>query len=362
MNSQPRQPAGVSEGGRFTNKGVPDNNNNDNIGFNPDNAVVGPSHDWGQRTAHTWGLSTTFTRTVEPTDNGGEVTVVSVDCDDPAVMLLAHKNDGEYWSGNTWSEDHQTRRSWTADIAARMLEEGLVGVGYWEGDPIRDAMSAASSPQNRKPLHRVPRYGPRALTAVVAQIRGLRLLQSMAPAEGWRTKLGGYKLPGDAPMLLSFCFHDTLVMYVGLPQPPWEPDGVAWGPQPTAGHATNSDGHDMFVGENGDLVWKALTETDRYGWSPLTETLRRGDISRRGKELVVVAALYDETAQYQLTHGLFDVADRWDRRRIQQHALEALNHALNPGSLPDPHHEHCWTPEQTEQIHGFIKTVEGLKP
>ena len=47
-----------------------------------------------------------------------------------------------------------------------------------------------------------------------------------------------------------------------------------------------------------DLLWRALTETDHFGWSPLRQEVRWcGSAKRLDQDVIVAAALYDETAQ-----------------------------------------------------------------
>ena len=367
--TQPRQQQGVHRdgepvGGRWVPKTVPDTTSND-LRFNTD--PVGEPNDWTERVVKIWGLQTVFTRTVNTDDDGNTVVSVATDCDDPSLVLLARKGDADYWSGDTWHKHRKDRRVWSADIACRMLEEGFVATGWGaDSDAIRVAMSAASSPKDRivRFVSGRRRFGPHTLTGVVAQIRGLALLQSMAPAQGWVTKLGGYDIPKNMRELLKKCSLDTLVMYNSLPKPPWDdtdPSGMPWGPQPVAGHANIhlDSGRACFVGEHGDLLWRALTETDYYGRSPLKETLREQyDTARSVKHMIVAAALYDDTAQQQLTTGLFDggVHDR-ERCHLRNQALELFDYALSPANG-----ECRWTDEQRDQISGFIAVVEGLVP
>ena len=353
MTSQPRRPAGsrragVSEGGRYTTKPVPEVADTE-LGFGNDPA------DWSERKVKLWGLTTTFTRTV---DDDGTVTVAA-SCDTPELVLLAHKGDIGYWCGNAWSKDHKTRRVWSAAIAVEMLNEGFVGVGDDTGDGIRAVMNAAASP---KPARSVD---PHTLTSIVAHIRGARLLQSMAPQTGWSTELGGYDLPTGIQRLLSHCFETTEQVYQRLRQPPWG-DDVAWGPQHVAGHAITSGYTDMFVGTHGDLLWRALTETDLYGRSALNQKLRERFAlsSPATKEMIAAAALHDETVRHQLTHGLFDGAVKRQRLRVSgiaqrliNHALDVLGHALNP-----PDGDSRWTLDQQQQLREMTAVVEALEP
>ena len=128
----------------------------------------------------------------------------------------------------------------------------------------------------------------------------------------------------------------------------------------------------MFVGENGDLLWRAVTETDHHGWSPLKETLSES-YRVAGWWLPVTAALHDETAAYQLTHGLFDgAADVQQRRELKTNALVALNNVLNPPDDDQWTHsqkartrmfrERKWTAAELDRIRSFIDTIEALQP
>ena len=361
-------------GGRWTNKAAPDIQDGD-LGFaNETVAVVGPPCDWDRRTVKLWGTKTTFERSVETDDDGDTVTTVTSDCDPPDMMLLARKGDAAYWSGNTWFKHYEDRRTWTADIAVNMLTEGLVATGYSDGDGgIHAAMTAASSPRSRTAQAGSNRHGPHALTAVVAQIRGLRLLQSMVgpTADGWwGTTLGGYDVPTESRRLLDACFGAVCSKWLVLPAPPavdTDPPHVLWGPQRVAGHATVHGDDELFVGEHSDLLWRALTETDLSGSSPLKNKLRdRSRIRGFGEDMVVAAALYDETAATQLTTGLFDAAPDWERRHLRDHVLELFNDALNPktpgGNFGSEAKPSRWKPEQQNRIRGFINIVEALQP
>ena len=202
---------------------------------------------------------------------------------------------------------------------------------HLRGHPQRSRIkvSPTSSPIRTQPYRVVTKRDRAAathtLTAVVAQIRGLRVLQSMASTQGWSTKLGGYETPREVPGLLVGCFFDVGDQYLRLQRPPWE-DMTPWGPQEPAGHATTHYCGDMFVGEHSDLLWRALTETDCTGLSPLKVKIGTPIPSvawQEMRELVVAAALYDETAAYQLTHGLFDGA-HWERSHLKERALTVL--------------------------------------
>ena len=353
---QPRRPVGAHRsgepaGGQFTNKTTPTIKNSD-VGFNTD-VVLEPS-DWTKRTARVGRLRTVFTRTVDTDNEHNTVTSIESDRDDRTLILLARKGDPKYWNGNTWAKDHATRRMWCADIAVQMLREGLVDTSYGNGsDGIQTAMTQAAQQTKRS-----KKWDPHCLTGTVAQIRGLRLLQSMAPAEGWDTKLAGLMLPWRTRDLLWECFSTARRVCEMLPQPPWG-DAEPWGQQRTAGHTEHRSGNELFVGENGDLIWKALTETDYNGWSPAKEALCCNGESLSVRQIVAGAVLYDETAQQQLTHGLFAGAERfcWRRVALRTQTLAAFNEALQP------YHGDCrWSDEQQARIRGFIDVIEALEP
>ena len=345
----------MPEGGRWASKHVPSIKDND-VGFSND-TLVGSPCGWTSRAIELWGAQTTFTRTVETGDDGTEVASVTTDCDDPSVLLLARKDDAGYWSGDTWAEHFDDRRLWSAEICRQMLEEGLVSTGRCGGTTgIREAMLNAGSP-NRLDGH----VWAHVLTGVVAQIRGLRLIQSAAPDQAQNTTFGGAQLPNRS-RLFNDCFGTVLRVYRVLPQPPWYPTDAPtpWGPQPEAGHATDTDGYDMFVGEHGDLLWRALTETDRTGMSLLNSQLEEQRVVDRHAcgDMVVAAALYDETAQRQLTHGLFDATIyRVQRHKLKSNVRKALDRSL------DPLDGECrWTLEQQDRIREFINIVKALEP
>ena len=159
------------------------------------------------------------------------------------MLLLARKGDADYWSGDNWRKNRKDRRLWSADIARRMLEEGLVKTvdGYSRsGAGIATVMTEATSASKTR------HWGPHLLTGVVAQIRGMRLLQSMAPEVGWDTKLGGVGLRSRSNTLLWEGFCDVSRAYDRLQRPPWD-DEMEWGPQEEAGHATTDDGGSVYV-------------------------------------------------------------------------------------------------------------------
>ena len=100
---------------------------------------------------------------------------------------------------------------------------------------------------------------------------------------------------------------------------------MPWGAQEVAGHATATEigwydpdsdggvGQPMFVGEHGDLLWKAVTETTSSGLTPLKIGLWRHG-SDASEQIAVAAALYDETAREQLTTELFVGVDNGEHR------------------------------------------------
>ena len=371
MTSQRRCAAGshrggVSEGGRYATKPVPDLVDSE-LGFS--NQQAGPSDDWTERKVKLWGLTTTFTRTV---DDDGTATVAP-SCGPAELVLLAHKGDHAYWVGKTWWKDNKTRRVWAADITCRMLEEGFVGVGDDTGDGIRAAMTAAASPKKRDPSYQKPSvryrdgtnstttvaYGPHTLTGVVAQIRGLRLVQSMAPADGGSLTFGGFQLRSGAERILLRCFEDAATMYEHLRRG-FRTDGPPWDPQPPTGYAATGRRAEVFVGEHGDLLWRALTETDLHGRSPLKETLmwKLGARNDSRREIIAAAMLHDECAAEQLTTGLFDSVDSGlHRSELKARVLTVLSDVLYPTT------GQCrWTEEQQDRLRGFDETVRALNP
>ena len=351
VTSVRRQPAGtrtagVAEGGRFASKPVPIITDTDVVGFGTN--VVGSVNDWDQRVVWMGGFETTFTRTVETLSNGDEVATVTTDCDDPSMLLLARKGDVDYWSRDIWTRKRKDRQMWCSDIVRRMLQEGLVANDGTEG--INTAVTAASSATTGK-----WREEPHTLTGVVAQIRGLRLLQSMAGHNPrWWTKFGGHRLPDINNELLGACFRDVYKMYEPMPRPPWDDQGP-WSPVSAAGHVTDKYGYDLFVGAHGDLGWRALTETDHHGLSPLKADVRSDNALLHRAEMITAAALYDETAAQQLTTGLFDGVRRHHRSQIQQKMLRVFADQLDPD-------DYRWTTEQQNRLRGFSATIEALEP
>ena len=358
MVQQPRQRSGTRRGsepvgGRWVSKTVPDIDT-DLDGFNnTTHPAVGPVNDWDTCIASVGRSVATFKRSVETDSDGTDVTTITTDCEDPAMVLLARKGDASYWSGNRWTKDHKTRRTWTGDIAVNMLREGLIATHDEPDDlGLRTAMNAAASP------HRQAAEGVHGLTRVVAQLRGLRVVLSTAPSTGWTTKLGGYKIPSQTNQLLTDRFMDVYKTYETLPQPPWDtaPPSVPWGSQTVAGHATNHAGDEVFVGENSDLMWRALTETTSDGLSPLKQGLKVVDPGQF-YEMICAAALYDGTANRQLTTDLFVGVAKQDRSVLHEHALLAFTTQLNPtdGSCR-------WSVEQQHQIGDIVTVLEGMEP
>ena len=366
MTTQPRQPAGARRGdetvgGRYTSKTVPAVNDSD-VGFVDGSELDG----WSRITAMIGRRRVTSNRSVETDNNGNEVESVTTNCDSPELMLLARKGDRGYWSGDDWRK-HPDRRIWVSDIAVNMLRQGLVATTN-PNDPldntngIKAVVTAATSGNRNRKL-----AGTHRFTAIVAQIRAVRLLQSMAgQCPGWDTKLGGYRIPHDVDTLLQNRYEDISSAYKKLLRPPWD-DGVEWGSQAVAGHATNSHGADMFVGEHSDLLWRALTETVDSGMSPLKKGGVAGFRSPDRYEMTAAAALYDETAAQQLTTDLFVGVHPDKRCHARDSALGIFRYALDPshGSwMPTVDHptECRWTEQQQDQLRGFIKIVEGLEP
>ena len=378
MTSQPRSPAGVrrgtvAAGGRWTSKPVPDVAA-DQAGFvNTEPDTVGPPNDWTERVVDVWGLTTTFTRTVTTDNNGDEVTTVVSDCDDPSLLLLAKKGDRDYWSGGTWHEHGNDRSLWCADIAVNMLNEGLIATGYDDGDAgIHEAVTSAGNPQRTR-----RETDTHILTGVVAQLRGLRLIESMMPTSRWETRFGGWRIPRDTKVWVHSSASDAVLhVYKTLLRPPWD-NGVPWGSQNVAGHAVKTSrrarrsgdrsGKPVFVGEHNDLLWRALTETTTDGQSPLKSQLDAGRFHRYPKEqykteMVTAAALYDNVAEEQLTTGLFDGVEKTDREEVQRNVLEVFKEHANPDKYQGPPPNCRWSSEQQTRIRGFIDTVEALVP
>ena len=361
MTTQPRQPVGtrrgdVSVAGRWASKPVP-GINPEPVGFN--DGVVGEPDGCDRFDVQIYGLQTTFTRTVETDETGTKVVSVTTDCDDPTMVLLARKGDAGYWSDG-WGDDVEVCRLWSADICRQMLQEGLVSTWYGDGvEPIYTAMTAAINDELQN-----DRFGKHVFTYVIAQLRGLRLLQSMAPADGWDTKFADRAIPISVTGLFDDRFEDMLRVYAALPSPPWDTTGpphtLRLGPR-VAGQATTYDSAEVFVGENGDLVWRAVTETEQGGLSPLkVGILHRDPInnSDAAGRMCVAAVLYDELAEKQLTSDLFvGIEPVSNRRVVRECTLQTFADALNPTEG-----ECRWTPEQQHRIRGFIKTVEGLEP
>ena len=358
--SRLRQPAGartsgVAVGGRWTSKTAPAVNETD-IGFN-DETNIGSPHEWDKRTVDCLGARTVFTRSVTTDVDGNEVVSVTTNTEDPAMFLLARKGDVDYWSQNRWAKHRKDRQIWTAEITRQMLEQGLVATRQILGDDgTRTAMTAASTPTDGE-----WQDGPHTLTGTVAQIRGLRLIQSTAPKQSHGSKLGGHDINTRVDAMLRDRFAEAAFLYGSLPRPPWEPDGVAWGPQTVAGHATDRYGNEVFVGENGDLLWRALTETDYYGRSPLKQALVNGDLTTDwfkmdfGAEtaMIVDAAVYDKTAETQLTTNLFNGVPPRKQGPLRNQMMQICFAQLNRTS---------WTLEQRDRIRGFVDTLEALKP
>ena len=338
----------MSAGGQYTHKQVPDVNNRP-VCFEPADGG------WTQLVAGFDDDSkTTFTRTVNINDDGNKVVTITSDCDDPTMMLLARKGDGDYWSGDQWRENRQDLILWCSDIALTMLREGLVSTttDLIQAYGVGVVMSAASNADFK------PRVWERyQMTAGIAQIRVVRLLQSMAGQyTDWETKLGGYLIPHGVPLLLLDRYGDVLDVYKTLPQPPWDDAERPWGPQRVAFCAVDQHGDDCFVGENGDLLWRALTETDHHGLSPLKNGGR--EPSRESYEMFAAAALYDKTAETQITTDLFAGVALDERRLMRDRVLEIFRYALDPYSsarlradLVEPV-ECRWTDKQLNRIEG----------
>ena len=109
----------------------------------------------------------------------------------------------------------------------------------------------------------------------------------------------------------------------------------------------------MFVGEQGDLLWRALTEPARGGLSPLKQGLINDNVVYTAKDMVAAGALYDETVAAHLTTDLTTGVEGAfvDSLRTNVHA--AFTEALNPGIG-----ECRWTEEQQDKLRGFIEVLE----
>ena len=355
--TQPRMPArarqnNTATGGRWSSKTVPTVADEH---FELHNDAVGPANDWTRREVRVGNASVGFDRVVETGDDGNQVVTITADCEPADMLLLARKGDEAYWSGDNWRKHHKDRRTWSADIAVNMLHEGLVATGY--GD-VNTGLAAVMSGIGG--TRRLTRRSPHALTAVVAQMRALRLIQSMVGLSfSWETKLGGHIIPHNTTNLLNTCFRDAAYVYERIQRPPWEPDDVPWGPQMVAGHATTVNGHDSFVGEHSDLVWRALTETDHVGLSPLKSGATGSVTTYVTRHLIAAAVLYDDEAAMQLTSDLFVGVEQRNRVAARDRTLRVLTNALNSNREP---FRHDWNDEQQRRLRGFIETVEGLEP
>ena len=324
----------------------------DQLGFDDDPVGIGEPHDWDRRDVWHGDVRTTFTRRVVTDTTGEQVAVIDTNCDPPDLVLLARKGDVDYLRDG-WRDHPDEHRLWAAEITRQMLEEGLVATRYDGGmDGPHAAMTAAVN-DDIDP----ERFGRHALTGVVAQIRGLRVLQSLAPSTGdVHTMFAGRAIPISVQHLLNDCFENTLRTYRTLPQPPWtdtDPPGTPWGAQLTAGYATNTSRDVVFVGEHGDLVWRALTETDLYGRSPLKKSVLWATDDADRREMIVAAGLYDETAQAQLTTGLFDGVRATERVRVHYDTLGMFESALNPSDSG------CrWSVAQQDKLRWFIDMLK----
>ena len=342
---QPRQRAGerrrgVATGGQFTGREVP------GVDSDLDDLdSVGVEGEWPRSVVvHGYGEHVVFN--TEPVGDDADALVVTTNCEPPDMLLLARKGDAEYWSNGRWWDHPAEVRLWSAEIIRQMLQDGLVST-IDTAAAARDAIHAASSPE-----YEPWRFTPHVLTGAVAQIRGLRLIQSMAPqSSSWETTFGGHRVENSQhgqDVLLRNRYRGLHDVYAALPQPPW-----VNGP---AGYVTNGHGLDVFVGVNGDLLWRALTETDHHGTSVLKAAMGfRRDVTTED-EMICAAALYDETAQYQLTTGLLDGVDTYRHETTRLRALNVFRYGLNPEDG-----DSRWTAEQQNRIRGFIETVEGLE-
>ena len=73
--------------------------------------------------------------------------------------------------------------------------------------------------------------------------------------------------------------------------------------------------------------------------------------------MVTAAALYDETAQQQVTSKLFTGANQQQRSQLRTVVTDMFSQQLNPDDGA------CrWTPDQQNRLRGFIDTVKALNP
>ena len=201
---------------------------------------------------------TIFTRDIN--DDG--VITVTTDTDDPALWKLARKGDTDYWTHQYWNDD-EGRRMWTADIVARMLEEGLIAVDeYGPGIGMDAAITAMPSHEEDS-----AKYGSHAVTATIARIRGLRLIQELVPNTFDDAAMYGLfnrNNPDTDAARGELLVKTRGHVYSQFDRPPWR-NGPPWTETDEHGYATGDTGNKVFVGEKGDLLWRALTEQDRHG-------------------------------------------------------------------------------------------------
>ena len=216
---------------------------------------------------------------------------------------------------------------WCAEIVRQMSEEGLVACDV---EAIQTAMTAAGDPQE------LTRETPHFVSVVIAQIRGLRLIESMASqSHRWSTKFGGRDIPQETSDLMAGWFNVVCNMYRSVHHR-----------QPTA------DIKNSVVGEHGDLLWRALTETDHHGSSLLkTRLLQLAPFTEPAKDMTVDAALHNTTVAQQLTHGLFDGIDPTRCGYLRMRVRNIFRHGSKTGRYTD---------EQLQRIQEFIDIVDAL--
>ena len=114
-----------------------------------------------------------------------------------------------------------------------------------------------------------------------------------------------------------------------------------------------------------------VTETDRFGMSPLKQAVlspnTRGVAGVHQSEVIVAAALYDETAEQQLTTELFEGVGATNRDMMRTNMLKVFGEALNTSQFETTagHHRDgtcLWDQPQQNRIRGFIDLVEALNP
>ena len=336
MGIQPRRPAGTTTGGQFTINTAPTFDGQPQFVNQPETC----SESWSVEYD---GTETTFTRHPD-----GSVTS---NVDDPSLWMLAHKGDRTYWHEDRWRKNPDDLRAWSSELVAGMLQDGLVPVVDETNTQCVDGVSAVMHAATDQPQ---PLRGVYALCESVAKIRALRFVQSMMPQPGmpcW-LDIGGWRIPAGTYGFLQERVHDVRSVFSTLPRNVWSTGGD--------GFVTDSD--TVFVGPGGDLLWRALTETDFYGQSPLMSVLRqdsgslsRSESLRRGSAKVMVAAgvLCDSVMRQQVTVDVVRGLEPQRRVAVQNRVVECLTGGLshNGGRL--------WDPSQKASLTEIIADLEA---